>query len=73
MDRLDKYCKNLEDSAKTSPTTESKRLNTKVKVIGKIQHIYDVTIVDLQNILSFANLLVSAKQYIVKTDIITSK
>ena len=67
--RLDKYCKNLEDAARTSPTTESRKLNTKVNAINKIQKIYNETIVDLQNILSFANLLVSAKQDIIKTNI----
>lgn len=70
---MDKYCKNLEDSAKSPPTTESKKLNTKANAIKKIHNIYNETIVDLQNILSFSNLLVSAKQDIIKTGIITSK
>ena len=61
-DKLNKYCNNLDRNAKTSPSTEMRRLNTKVQALRSIHNIYNEIILDLQSTLNFSSILLSAKE-----------
>ena len=60
--KLNDYCETLKRNAESSPQSEMKKLNTKVRTLKSIHEIHNALILDLQSTLNFSSILLSAKE-----------